>query len=147
MGYVRCARVVIPHMRRRGGGRIINIGGMAARQVGHLTNGNGVTNAGIANITKNLSDQVADENILVNCIHPGTSRTPRQAILLELRARNLGGSLEQAEREAVQNIPIGRMGEPEDIADLILFLVSARASAIAGQDIAVVGGAGRGVVY
>jgi 3-oxoacyl-[acyl-carrier protein] reductase len=59
LGYVRCAREAIPHMIRRGGGRIINIGGMAARNVGHLTNSNGVTNASVANITKNLSDQVA----------------------------------------------------------------------------------------
>jgi NAD(P)-dependent dehydrogenase (short-subunit alcohol dehydrogenase family) len=147
MGYVRCAREVIPHMRRRGGGRIINIGGMAARQVGHLTNSNGVTNASVANITKNLSDQVASDNILVNCIHPGTTRTPRQTMLLERRARDLGGNMEAAEREAVQNIPIGRMVEPEDIADLILFLVSERASAITGQVIAVDGGAGRGIFY
>jgi NAD(P)-dependent dehydrogenase (short-subunit alcohol dehydrogenase family) len=147
MGYVRCAREVIPQMRRRGGGRIINIGGMAARQVGHLTNSNGVTNASVANITKNLSDQVASDNILVNCIHPGTTRTPRQTMLLERRARDLGGNMEAAEREAVQNIPIGRMVEPEDIADLILFLVSERASAITGQVIAVDGGAGRGIFY
>jgi NAD(P)-dependent dehydrogenase (short-subunit alcohol dehydrogenase family) len=88
MGYVGCAREVIPHMIRRGGGRIINIGGMAARQVGHLTTSNGVTNASIANITKNLSDQVAQYSILVNCIHPGTTRMPRQAMLLERRARD-----------------------------------------------------------
>ena len=147
MGYVRCAREVIPHMRRRGGGRIINIGGMAARQVGHLTNSNGVTNASVANITKNLADQLAPDNILVNCIHPGTTRTPRQAMLLERRARDLGGNMEAAEREAVQHIPIGRMVEPEDIADLILFLVSERASAITGQVIAVDGGAARGIFY
>jgi NAD(P)-dependent dehydrogenase (short-subunit alcohol dehydrogenase family) len=147
MGYVRCAREAIPHMRRRGGGRIINIGGMAARQVGHLTNSNGVTNASVANITKNLSDQVASDNILVNCIHPGTTRTPRQTMLLERQARDLGVSVEEAEREAVKTIPIGRMVEPEDIADMILFLVSERASAITGQVIAVDGGAGRGIVY
>jgi NAD(P)-dependent dehydrogenase (short-subunit alcohol dehydrogenase family) len=134
-------------MQRRGGGRIINIGGMAARQVGHLTNSNGVTNASVANITKNLSDQVAPYNILVNCIHPGTTRTPRQTLLLERRARDLGGSVEAAEQEAVKSIPIGRMVQPEDIADLILFLVSDRASAITGQVIAVDGGAGRGIVY
>jgi 3-oxoacyl-[acyl-carrier protein] reductase len=147
MGYVRCAREVIPHMIQRGGGRIVNIGGMAARQVGHLTTSNGVTNASVANLTKNLSDQVAQYNILVNCIHPGTTRTPRQTMLLERRARDLGVSMEEAEREAVQQIPIGRMVAPEDIADLILFLVSERASAITGQVIGVDGGAGRGIVY
>lgn len=147
MGYVRCAREAIPHMIRRGGGRIINIGGMAARNVGHLTNSNGVTNASVANITKNLSDQVAQHNILVNCIHPGTTRTPRQTMLLERQARDMGVSLQQAEREAVRSIPIGRMVEPEDIADLILFLVSERAGAVTGQVMAVDGGAGRGIFY
>jgi NAD(P)-dependent dehydrogenase (short-subunit alcohol dehydrogenase family) len=78
-------------MMRRGGGRIINIGGMAARQVGHLTTSNGVTNASVANIAKNFADQVAQDNVLVNCIHPGTTRTPRQTMLLERRARDLGG--------------------------------------------------------
>ncbi len=147
MGYVRCAREAIPHMQQRGGGRIVNIGGMVARQVGHLTNSNGVTNAGVANITKNLADQVAPDNILVNCIHPGTTRTPRQAQILERRARDMGASIEEAERVAVQNIPIGRMVAPEDIASLILFLVSDQASAITGQVIAVDGGAGQGMVY
>jgi|SRR5437763_4477424 NAD(P)-dependent dehydrogenase (short-subunit alcohol dehydrogenase family) len=147
MGYVRCAREAMPHMIRRGGGRIINIGGMAARQVGHLTNSNGVTNASVANIAKNLADQVAQHNILVHCIHPGTTRTPRQIMLLERQARDKGVSIAEAERQAVQDIPIGRMVEPEDIADLILFLVSARASAMTGQVIAVDGGAGRGIFY
>jgi 3-oxoacyl-[acyl-carrier protein] reductase len=147
LGYVRCAREAIPHMICRGGGRIMNIGGMAARQVGHLTNSNGVTNASVANITKNLADQMAQHQILVNCIHPGTTRTPRQDMILERRARDQGISVAAAEREAVQNIPIGRMVEAEDIANLIVFLVSTQASAITGQVIAVDGGAGRGIFY
>lgn len=147
MGYVRCARETIPHMINRGGGRIINIGGMAARSVNSLANSNGVTNSAVSNIAKNLSDQVAKDGILVNCIHPGTTRTPRQDNVLERRARDANVSLEEAERRAVADIPIGRMVEPEDIADLVLFLVSARASAITGQTIAVEGGAGRGIHY
>lgn len=147
MGYVRCAREVIPHMQRRGGGRIINIGGMAARSVGALTFSNGVTNSAVSNFSKNLSDQVAKDGILVNCIHPGATRTPRQASGLERRARYAGISLEEAERETVSTIPIGRMIEPEDVADLVLFLVSDRASAITGQTIAIEGGAGRGIHF
>ncbi|MBI3328474.1 MAG: SDR family NAD(P)-dependent oxidoreductase, partial [Nitrospinae bacterium] len=104
LGYVRCAREAIPQLIRRGGGCIINIGGMAARNVGHLTNSNGVTNAAVANITKNLSDQVAPHHFLVNCIHPRTTRTPRQAAILERRARDTGVSLAEAERSTVQHI-------------------------------------------
>ena len=147
MGYVRCSREVVPHMERRGGGRIINIGGMAARNAGKLTNSNGVTNSAVSNIAKNLGDQVAHLVTLVNCIHPGTTRTPRQVELLERRARDAGVSIEEAERRSVSEIPIGRMVEPEEVANLILFLVSEKASAITGQTIAVEGGAGRGVSY
>ncbi|MFQ6027271.1 MAG: SDR family oxidoreductase [Dehalococcoidia bacterium] len=147
MGYVRCAREAIPHMQQRGGGRIINIGGIAARTVGTLTNSNGVTNSAVSNIAKNLADQVAGDGILVNCIHPGTTRTERLAGLMERQAQDANVSLEEAERRAVQGIPIGRMIEPEDIANLVLFLVSGKASAITGQTIAVEGGASRGIHY
>ena len=147
MGYVRCSREVIPHMQKRGGGRIINIGGMAARSVNTLANSNGVTNSAVSNIAKNLSDQFAPDGILINCIHPGTTRTPRQTMVLERQARDANITLDEAERRAVALIPIGRMVESQDIADLVLFLVSDRAGAITGQTIAVEGGAGRGMNY
>ena len=147
MGYVRCAREAIPHMIQRGGGRIINIGGMAARTAGTLTNSNGVTNSAVSNIAKNLSDQVAKHGILVNCIHPGTTRTPRLAGLLEQRARYNNISIEEAERQAAEGAPIGRLIEPEEIAHLVLFLVSNKANAITGQTIGIEGGAGRGIFY
>ena len=91
------------------------------RQINHLANSNGVTNAGVANMTKNLADQVASDQILVNCIHPGSTRTPRQVQILERRARDLGTSVEEAERQVAQSIPIGRLVEPDDIAHLIRF--------------------------
>ena len=147
MGYVRCARECIPHMRQRGGGRIINIGGMAARYSNPITNSNGVTNASVSNMAKNLADQVAADGILVNCIHPGTTRTPRQDMIIERQARDAGITFAEAEARAVAGIPIGRMVEPDDIADLILFLVSHRATAITGQTIAVEGGAVRAINY
>ena len=147
MGYVRCSREVIPHVQARGGGRIIHIGGMAARQANTLANSNGVTNASVSNIAKNLSDAFASEGILVNCIHPGTTRTERQTRSLIARADHANISVEEAERRAVADIPIGRMVASKDIADLILFLVSDRAGAITGQTIAVEGGADRGMNF
>ena len=145
MGYVRCSREVIPHMQARGGGRIIHIGGMAARQANTLANSNGVTNSSVSNLAKNLSDAFASDGILVNCIHPGTTRTERQTRSLNARAEHASVSVAEMERRAVADIPIGRMVESQDIADLIVFLVSNRAGAITGQTIAVEGGAGRGM--
>lgn len=147
MGYVRCSREVIPHMQARGGGRIIHIGGMAAREVNTLANSNGVTNSSVSNMAKNLSDAFASDGILVNCIHPGTTRTERQTRSLTARAEHANISVEEMERQAVADIPIGRMVESQDIADLIVFLASDRAGAITGQTIAVEGGAGRGMNF
>ena len=148
MGYVRCAREVVPHMRARGGGRIINIGGMAARDVNNLLATNGVTNSAVSNFAKNLADQVAADGIRVNCIHPGDTRTPRRVALLERQARDAADiTVEEAEARLLGDMPIGRMVEPEDIANLVLFLVSDKADAITGQTVAVDGGSGRGVYY
>jgi len=147
MGYVRCSREVIPLMQARGGGRIIHIGGMAARQANTLANSNGVTNSSVSNLAKNLSDAFAKDGILVNCIHPGTTRTERQTRSLNARAEHASVSVDEMERRAVADIPIGRMVESKDIADLIAFLVSDLAGAITGQTIAVEGGAGRGMNF
>ena len=147
MGYIRCAREVVPSMRSKGGGRIINIGGMGARSASATNPGSGVTNSGISNFTKALADDVAADGILVNCIHPGSTRTQRQMGLIEERAAREGVTSAEIMKRTVANIPIGRMVEPEDIANLVVFLASNQASAITGQTIGVDGGAGRGVYY
>ena len=147
MGYVRCSREVVPNMVSRGGGRIINIGGGAARNVGRMTSTNGVANSAVSNIAKYLSDQVAADSILVNCIHPGTTRTERQDDRIRQRASEANISIEEEEKRTVASIPIGRMVTSEDVAALVLFLVSEQATAITGQTIAVDGGSSRAVNY
>ena len=147
MGYIRCTRQVIPHMRHRGGGRIVNIGGMAARRVGDMTASNGLNNSAVSNLSKHLADQVASDGILVNCVHPGPTRTPAATATMERRASKSGIGLKNVEAMIVEGIPIGRMVEAEDVANLVLFLASPLASAITGQSIAVEGGVGRGIHY
>ena len=146
MGYVRCTREVVPYMKARRWGRIVNIGGMAARIAGRSFT-SGVVTAAITNLTKNLSNELTPQGILVNNIHPGSVRTPRlQHIWSEIgRRRNL--TLEEVEQQSVGRILIGRILDPEDIANLVLFLVSDKAGGITGESIAVDGGEGRGVVY
>lgn len=147
MGYIRCAREVVPSMRSKGGGRIVNIGGMGARNASATNPGSGVTNSGISAYTKSLANDVAADGILVNCIHPGSTRTARQDGLMAEQAAREGITREEVLRRTESTIPIGRMIEPEDIANLIVFLTSNRANAITGQSIGVDGGAGRGVYY
>ena len=147
MGYIRCARECVPHLIQAGGGRIINIGGMAARNSSPTNPGSGVTNSAMSNYSKALADDVAADGILVNCIHPGSTRTERYMGLVAERAARSNTTPEAELARSVAEIPIGRMVEPDDIANLAAFLCSDLASAITGQTIAVDGGGGRGVHF
>jgi 3-oxoacyl-[acyl-carrier protein] reductase len=155
MAAMRCARAAIPHMRRAGGGRIVNIGGTAARTVFRpgelLSNASGLPqglgNSSIANFSKYLAEEVAPAGILVNLVHPHVTRTSRHASRLAQRAKDLGVSEAEAEAVFLKQIPLGRMIEPSDVTPLVLFLSSPLAGAITGQALAVDGGALRGVNY
>ena len=147
MGYIRCSREVVSSMKHKGGGRIVNIAGMGARNSNATNPGSAINNSAVAAYSKTLSDDVAADGILVNCVHPGSTLTPRQHQLIGERAAREGLTSEEVMQRTVASIPIGRMVQPEDIADLVVFLCSNQASAITGQTIAVDGGAGRGIVY
>lgn len=147
MGYIRCAREVIPHMKAQGWGRIINIAGDGARSLRPYAMSNGVTNAGLTNLTKNLSSHLAGDGIMVNCVHPASTMTDRLRGIFEQQAQRDGVSVGDVERNSVRDIPLGRMIEPAEIADLVSFLASDKASAITGQSIAVDGGIATGIYY
>jgi len=133
MGYIRCAREAVPHMIQRGGGRIVNISGAAARTASNSrAAANGVANAAVANLTKFLADDVAKHGILVNCVHPSGIPTTLKI---------------QASVTAERLTPIGRVIRPEELANVVVFLCSDMASAVTGQSICVDGGAGRGISY
>lgn len=152
---VRCARAALPHMRAGGGGRIVNIGGTAARTTfrpGDLPSegsglAQGLGNSSLANFTKYLSDEVAADRIVVNIIHPHLIRTDRHTQRVMWQAKKFGVSESEAEALMAAQIPIGRILEPSDITPLVLLLASPLSGATTGQAIAVDGGALRGVTY
>jgi NAD(P)-dependent dehydrogenase (short-subunit alcohol dehydrogenase family) len=141
VGYVRCARAVLPHMKKTRWGRIVNIGGEAARGNGGYVSG--AVNSAVVNFSKKLSDEVAQFGITVNAIHPGSTRTQRRA----QAASRKGVTLDELLKEQIKRIPIGRLIEPEDVANAVLFLVSMKAAAITGQVFGVDGGSTRGIYY
>lgn len=143
LGSIRCARAVLPYMRQRGGGCIIMIAGSAGRETGAGTATRGIVNAGIINFTKSLGDGVAKDNIRVIAISPGPINTRQTLNRAEAMAQEQGVSREQILQRFIAGIPLGRLGEPEDIADTILFLVSERARFITATTIVVDGGSGR----
>ena len=147
MGYIRCARAVWPHMRRRGWGRIVNVAGMTARIVTDYRMTNGVVNSAVTNFTKHLAEQTGKDGITVNAVHPGYTWTPRLQGILRRWAELENVSLDEACERRCAEIPIGRFIQPEDLARLIVFLCSDAAGAITGQAIAVDGGSGRSINY
>jgi 3-oxoacyl-[acyl-carrier protein] reductase len=147
LAYMRCCRAALPWMRKAGGGRIICIGGGAARKASKTSLPSGLGNSALTNFVKHFSNDVAAENITVNVVHPPFTKTDRYPARLEARAKQLGVSLEEAEKTFVADFPIGRIVEPSDIAPTVLFLASPHASAIVGQAISVDGGSIPGVFY
>ncbi len=144
---MRCSRAAILHMRRVGGGRIICIGGLAARTPGKKSLPAGLGNSALTNLAKHLSDEVAADQILVNVVHPSFCKTDRYPQRVRTRAKELGISETEAENAFAAQFPIRRVVEPSDIAPLVLFLASPLAGAITGQSIAVDGGLSRSVTY
>ncbi len=146
-GYLRALREVVPHMQRNHWGRIVNIGGGAARQVTGMGT-SGPNNAAIVNMTKIMSDSLAKDGITANVVHPGAADSDRRALQIEFRAQTRGISLEEAEREIDANVPpIGRKVLSADSANMVVFLASEAAAAVTGQTISVDGGANRAVFY
>jgi 3-oxoacyl-[acyl-carrier protein] reductase len=140
MSAVRCARAVLPHMRRQRWGRIVNVSSYAVKQpIPDLMLSNSLR-LGVAGWAKTLAAEVARDNVLVNTVGPGWTRTDRVAQMLAARAEAGAVSTAEAESSIVRNVPLGRLGEPEEIANVVAFLASERASFLTGTLIAVDGG-------
>ena len=137
LGYIRCAKAVIPHMRQRGG-VIVNITGTTQQAVPLHTPGR-ACNAAIRMFSKELSMELGPLNIRVNSLAPGRIQTARADRLLEATAAARGVPAETVLSELVSTIPSGRLGSIDDIADAVCFLVSDRAGYVNGAALVVDG--------
>jgi 3-oxoacyl-[acyl-carrier protein] reductase len=130
MSVVRLTRRAVPHLRERGGGRIVNIASLSAIQPAARFGLSVATWAGMIGYAKTLSLEVARDNITVNTICPGRIATGRLAKVFE------GSSAEELARD----IPLGRVGRPEEIAALVVYLASSLGGYVTGATLHVDGG-------
>lgn len=145
LGYIRMCRAVFPVMQSQGGGRICNVVGAAARNPSATYLAGGAANAALVNFTKGLADLGAASNILVTAVSPAATRTERWETLIAQNAAAQGKSVDQLRAESERAYPLGRIASPEDVANLVSFLVSERGSFLTGICITVDGGSTRGV--
>jgi 3-oxoacyl-[acyl-carrier protein] reductase len=146
MSAVRLIRAVLPAMRAQQWGRIINITSVSVKQpIDNLLLSN-VYRPGVVALAKTLSAQVAADGITVNNVAPGYTRTDRVLELAVARAADEGKTVEEVMAETSIGFPMRRMGEPEELAALVAFLASERASYITGTTIQVDGGYVKGIM-
>lgn len=140
MSAVRLVREALPHMRGRGGGRILFILSSSVREpIEDLLLSN-VMRPAVAGLAKSLSRALGGENILVNVVMPGVIKTERGLHGRRSLAKRLGISFEESVARVEREVPLGRLGEPEEFGAMVAFLASPEASYISGGVFAVDGG-------
>lgn len=135
-GAIRCTRFAVPYMKQQGGGRIINITTIGAKQPDAGSMPTTVSRAAGLALTKALSKEYAPDNILVNTVCIGKIKSGQH----ERRYRREGLSAEAYYAKVGKEIPLGRVGEAEEVANVITFLASDAASYVTGTSINLDGG-------
>lgn len=139
-GYVRLTRALLPMMRERSYGRVVNVIGYGGRQPLPTGMPAAMANAALLSFTKGISKYCAGSNILVNAVNPGVIRTGRWEKNAKIRAEAAGTSVEEFEASFTENTLLRRIGEPEEIAAVVVFLASPLASYVNGAYLDVDGG-------
>ncbi len=144
--FARMSREALPHLKKQGSGRIINILASTVYQpIANLAL-SGATRMGVVAFAKSLADEVGRDGILVNNVCPGSLLSERMLGNVKSRAEELGISVEEALVERAKETAVGRIGEPRELANLVAFLASGKSSYITGTTIRVDGGLVRSVL-
>jgi 3-oxoacyl-[acyl-carrier protein] reductase len=145
MSTVYFAHQVIPHMQKKKWGRIITITSVTTKQpIADLVYSNAVR-AAVVGLVRSLANEFGKDGILVNNVGPGFTATDRLKELAKSRSTALGKSEEEIFEGWAADTPLKRLGEPRELADMIVWLASERASYITGQTILVDGGLYKGL--
>lgn len=143
---VRLIRKALPFMQQQKWGRIISVMSMSVKEpIDGLILSNGVRPA-VVGMAKTLSREIGKHNITINTVLPGRILTDRLKSGISARAQRVGKTLEQALQDSTTDIPLGRIGDPQEMANVIVFLASEAASYVNGVSIQVDGGLLRGLL-
>ncbi|HVS44342.1 MAG TPA: glucose 1-dehydrogenase [Candidatus Dormibacteraeota bacterium] len=144
---VRFTRAVVPHMRRQGGGRIVNISTVGAHSpIGGLVDYE-AAKAALLTFSKTMAGELAADGILVNSVCPALIHTPLWDRLADGMIPAMGATREEVfEKLAIQFLPVGRFATPDEVSGLVVFLASSRATFITGVAYDVDGGCTRSIL-
>lgn len=145
LGLIRMTRETLPYLKQSDQGRVINISGTRGREPEAHSMMSGPINFGTLSLTKAMANEFGPFGITVNAIAPGSTATRRWTELVNITARERGATPEEAEKYLLREVPLGKVITPEAVADLAVFLASARAGLISGCAINVDGGRTRSI--
>lgn len=139
-GAFRVSRAVIPLMIAQKEGAIVNVSSKAGKTPPLANGAYAVAKAGLIMLTKVMALELAHQGIRVNAVCPGIIMTDLQIFRFQMEAKFLQTSIEEREKEWARQIPQGRIGSPQEVADLVIYLASKESAYITGQAINVDGG-------
>jgi 3-oxoacyl-[acyl-carrier protein] reductase len=145
LSVIYLCRAVVPIMKRQGSGRIVAIASISVKQPVEGLILSNTARAGVVGMMKTLSNELAPHDIGVNVVCPGYTRTGRLEELAARMSELEGVPLEAVRKRWTDQIPMARLGEPEELASVVAFLCSERASYVTGTCLQVDGGAVRSV--
>ncbi|MPZ88846.1 MAG: SDR family oxidoreductase, partial [Nitriliruptorales bacterium] len=146
MGYIRACRAVLPHMRERGSGSVVLVVGNDGLKPSYWELTAGAANAADINVASSLAEQYGRYGVRVNTVNPGPVNTDRWDGLEKQFAKDKGVSQQRAHELALGSIPLGRIPAPEEIASVVAFLSSDRASFVNGAHVPIDGAQRKGLM-
>ena len=144
--YIHAIDAVLPGMLQRGAGAIVNVVGMGGKLASPTHLPGGAANAALMLASAGLANAFAASGVRINAVNPSLTATERMQEGLEAEARLAGKPVEEVKRQRLRSMPQGRAAEPHEVADVVVFLASRRASYVSGAVLSLDGGAAAMVV-